>query len=167
MKNPFKKLFDEQRTPQVANQTSIEKDLDQGLHLISNSEDPIVECAYTHQHVLKSEMLILDDSIIAIHGDPGHWKDSWTDRDSGTFWLENILPLEIPGCRVFSYGYKTGVENSVEEIAETLLRQMSAIRESQSSHPVVFLAHSFGALLLKAVIIAPYSQLQSSKADDW
>lgn len=67
-------------------------------------------------------------SIVALHGDGGHWKRSWTDRDSGFFWLSDVLPINSPNIRVLSYGYRTGSSLSVEEIAFDLMNQLEVAR---------------------------------------
>lgn len=100
------------------------------------------------KYPLKKEKLMIN-TIIAIHGSPGHYKTSCTDRDSCTFWLQDILLQQIPNCRIFSFGYKINVDHSVEKVANTLLQLIDAVLELKG--PIIFFARSFGVLLLKAV----------------
>uniref|UniRef100_A0A093V994 Protein SERAC1 n=1 Tax=Talaromyces marneffei PM1 TaxID=1077442 RepID=A0A093V994_TALMA len=87
--------------------------------------------------------------IVAIHGDGGHYIDSWTHPDGQIFWLRDLLPGIIPQSRVLSFGYSASKSEFVpaEEICRGLLKGISEARQ----RPIIFLAHSFGVLLLKAV----------------
>jgi hypothetical protein len=42
--------------------------------------------------------------IVAVHGITGDAYDTWT-HDNGNFWLRDLIPKDLPGVRVFSYGY--------------------------------------------------------------
>lgn len=46
-----------------------------------------------------------DVDIVAIHGFNGDARESWTHVDSGVFWLQHLLPHDLPGSRIYSYGY--------------------------------------------------------------
>lgn len=46
--------------------------------------------------------------IVFVHGLNGHWKRTWTHKN-GTFWPRDLLPYALPGARVFSYGYPSGI----------------------------------------------------------
>jgi hypothetical protein len=48
--------------------------------------------------------LIQRQSIVAVHGLDGHWKDSWT-ADNGVFWLQDLLPHDFPKARIYSFGH--------------------------------------------------------------
>jgi hypothetical protein len=69
-------------------------------------------------------------SIVAIHGHGGHWKTSWTDQASGTFWLQDLLPKASPGTRILSYYYNTSSSSTtpIEEIAVELFAELSQLR---------------------------------------
>ncbi len=63
--------------------------------------------------------------IIAIHGLNGHPFTTWT-HENGTLWLKDLLPGQLPGCRVYTYGYPSQVLFSkslmeVREYARSLL----------------------------------------------
>lgn len=46
--------------------------------------------------------------IVAVHGITGDAYDTWT-HDNGNFWLRDLVPKDLPGVRVFSYGYPAEV----------------------------------------------------------
>lgn len=69
-------------------------------------------------------------SLVAIHGHGGHWERSWTDRDSGVFWLRDFLPERWPESRVLSYGYdaSSALAIYVEDIAADLVVKLARLR---------------------------------------
>ncbi|KAH0551024.1 hypothetical protein GP486_007617 [Trichoglossum hirsutum] len=74
--------------------------------------------------------------IVAIHGINGHPYESWT-RD-GAFWLRDFLPEEIPGARVFSFGYDAQVvfttsKASLDAYARSLLNSLRSCRSGKVS----------------------------------
>lgn len=46
--------------------------------------------------------------IVAVHGITGDAYATWT-HDNGNFWLRDLVPKDLPGVRVFSYGYPAEV----------------------------------------------------------
>lgn len=46
--------------------------------------------------------------IVAVHGITGDAYDSWT-HCNGNLWLRDLVPEDLPGLRVFSYGYPAEV----------------------------------------------------------
>ena len=46
--------------------------------------------------------------IVTIHGITGDAYDTWT-HENGKLWLRDFLPKDIPGARVFSFGYPAEV----------------------------------------------------------
>jgi hypothetical protein len=96
--------------------------------------------------------------IIAIHGIHGHAHYTWTvDSNGGPLWLRDFLPHEIPGARVYSFGYDSRVLFSkanwdLTSISRSFLAQLVAARRGWLRHrPLVFLCHSMGGLVLKQV----------------
>ncbi|SRR6266536_4691703 len=71
--------------------------------------------------------------IIAVHGINGDAFNTWTHGDDGALWLRDFLPSEIPGARVFTFGYDsnvafTRVKGSLDSYARELLEQLNAVR---------------------------------------
>lgn len=46
--------------------------------------------------------------IVAVHGITGDAYDTWT-HENGSLWLRDFIPKDLPGVRVFSYGYPADV----------------------------------------------------------
>lgn len=46
--------------------------------------------------------------IVAVHGITGDALNTWTDGN-GKLWLRDFLPNDLPGIRVFSFGYPAEV----------------------------------------------------------
>jgi hypothetical protein len=42
--------------------------------------------------------------VIAIHGLNGDAFSTW-EHEKGTLWLRDLLPEELPGSRIYTYGY--------------------------------------------------------------
>ncbi|KAF3223512.1 hypothetical protein TWF106_004903 [Orbilia oligospora] len=96
--------------------------------------------------------------IVAIHGINGGAYETWR-HTNGTLWLQDLLPVDLPGCRVFTYDYSsaTAFGSSVEEldnVAFALLLELNFQRPSikEQSRPVIFLGHSIGGILVKQAI---------------
>lgn len=47
--------------------------------------------------------------IIAIHGLGGDRFHTWTDPETGVLWLRDLLPKDMPGARIYSFGYNSEV----------------------------------------------------------
>lgn len=80
---------------------------------------------------------------MAIHGDGGHYKESWTHPDSHVFWLQDLLPSIIPDSMILSFGYSASKTDFVpaEKICEALLGELSEIRQDLTTVriPIPFL----------------------------
>lgn len=46
--------------------------------------------------------------IVFVHGLNGHPKRTWT-HEKGVFWPVDLLPKDLPGAQIFSYGYNADV----------------------------------------------------------
>ncbi len=67
--------------------------------------------------------------IVAVHGITGDALKSWT-HDNGKLWLRDFLPKDLPGARVFSYGYPAAVfftrsTGDIESFARSLLERLT------------------------------------------
>jgi predicted alpha/beta hydrolase family esterase len=106
------------------------------------------------------------DSIVAIHGKGAHPVDTWgalrspgldvNEQANWINWLEDrqMLPAEFPAARIFRYGYPSdwfgefAVKTRAATIAEGLLDELNDIRGAHTDRPLIFIAHSFGGLVL-------------------
>ncbi|KAK3389407.1 hypothetical protein B0H63DRAFT_507002 [Podospora didyma] len=97
--------------------------------------------------------------IIALHGLNGNAITTWT-HENGTFWLRDLLPQSMPGCRVFSFGYPSefAFSDSFATVQDYSRRLLSSIRdvrenENQESRPIIFVCHSLGGIVLKQALV--------------
>ncbi|KAF8525538.1 hypothetical protein BU17DRAFT_41759 [Hysterangium stoloniferum] len=96
--------------------------------------------------------------IVAIHGLDGHREASFT-ADNGILWLRDLLPEALPSARILTYGYdaRTHGENrarqTMYDVAVDFVARLSAfrIRTRTEDRPLIFIAHSFGGIILKNV----------------
>lgn len=121
-----------------------------GLYMVSDGQ-------------LTKKANILDTSyevnIIAIHGLGGHAYDTWTDQKTKTFWLKDILPDDIPGARIFTYGFPShgawsGSLGTLSDYATTMNAHISSMRHREQGKPrkIIFVAHSLGGIVLKRAL---------------
>ena len=40
-----------------------------------------------------------------MHGLNGHREKSWTDEQTRTMWLRDLLPIQVPNARIMTFGY--------------------------------------------------------------
>jgi hypothetical protein len=82
-------------------------------------------------------------SIVAVHGLNGSARKTWTDKESGKFWLEDFLPHAIPSARIMTFGYDSSLAFSkskagIENFARDLLNRLKAARNSDEVIHVLF-----------------------------
>jgi hypothetical protein len=92
--------------------------------------------------------------IVAIHGLNGDAYTTW-QHENGTLWLRDMLPSDLPGSRVFTYGYPSELfwSNSVatlQDYSRNLLGSLKAISEG-NQRPIIFVCHSLGGIVCKQV----------------
>jgi hypothetical protein len=80
--------------------------------------------------------LIDVSSIVAVHGLNGSGRKTWTDKETGTFWLEDLLPTSFPTARIMTFAYDSALAFSkskagVETFARDLLNRLRMLRGSE------------------------------------
>lgn len=80
---------------------------------------------------------------MAVHGLNGTARKTWTERESGKFWLEDFLPDAFPSVRTMTFGYDSGLAFSrskagVENFARDLLNRLRAVRTTSEVGPGSF-----------------------------
>lgn len=107
---------------------------------------------------------VADDGfdIVAVHGLNGDYEKTWTDDQSGINWLEEFLPADLPGARVFSFGYDArsllanlNVQRDGKVSNDVLGRTLSFLITLQAlrNRPLIFVCHSMGGIVIKQCII--------------
>ncbi|GIZ48244.1 hypothetical protein CKM354_001131200 [Cercospora kikuchii] len=137
------------------------------------------------KQVYPSSKDALDDrkiDIVLIHGKAAHPYKTWTKQkpeeaiqtDSSSAhkkkyldWTteEDWLPSAIPGSRIFRFGYrgdwygKDAIKTRTSDISTSLLDQIASTRRTCANRPLLFIAHSYGGLVLaKALADAWHDQ---------
>lgn len=73
-------------------------------------------------------------SIVAVTGLAGHALGSWKAPGRHTVWLRDFLPVDIPDCRILTYGYDAAVQNSdckstIQDYGRQFLEAVLAARD--------------------------------------
>ncbi|OTB07443.1 hypothetical protein M426DRAFT_251349 [Hypoxylon sp. CI-4A] len=97
--------------------------------------------------------------IVAIHGIAADPDTTWTEKSTNCNWLQDpqMLPEHVPSARIMRFGYKSkwygaGKDKPkitrVFDVAEMLLSELEGFRANDISRPIIFIAHSYGGLVL-------------------
>ncbi|TLS25043.1 hypothetical protein PpBr36_07291 [Pyricularia pennisetigena] len=75
----------------------------------------------------------LEADIVAVHGLNGDARKTWTDPESGKFWLEDFLPERAKMARIMTFGYDSKLALSkskagVETFSRELLGKLRLLR---------------------------------------
>jgi hypothetical protein len=68
-------------------------------------------------------------NIVAVHGLDGHPYETWIAPQSKELWLRDYLPQDLPGARVFSFGYpcEVGVTRSRADVKDLALMLLCSL----------------------------------------
>ena len=88
----------------------------------------------SHSDGVETEETFLLD-IVALHGITGDAYDTWR-HENGKLWLQDFLPKELPGARIFSFGYPAEVFCSLgtghlDSFARSLLEDLKRVRRKK------------------------------------
>lgn len=122
------------------------------LHLDAHFE------GFTPLHTTADDECKID--VVAISGLNGHAFGSFKQTGRMRMWLRDDLPSDFPQARVFIYGYDTSPEQhafqNILDIADTFRKTLATLREAHRERPLVFIAHSLGGIVVKAVSLTPW-----------
>ena len=75
--------------------------------------------------------------VVAIHGLNGHCTRTWTDPSTGSLWLRDLLPMDIPSARIYSFSYDSRLfSDSVMTISDYALRLLGSLLSERSTDEV-------------------------------
>lgn len=118
-------------------------------------------------------------SVVAVHGLGGDFYRTWANSESQNqiLWLSQLLPKDLPGARIFSFGYEsapafsrsvTGIGDSAkgllyylksitEQVSETsqVYRAQILTNRQWPDQPIIFICHSLGGIIVKQVSFLP------------
>lgn len=133
------------------------------------------------QQILYQLFLTIHFSIVFVHGLAGDRLKTWTFEkdDYRCLWPQQLLPYDVPNCRVITWGYDADIvqlnpfhtvsTNDIEQHATQLCSNLQHLRSWNeqlvsgfrmrtmvtcsflAKRPLVFVAHSLGGIIVKAV----------------
>ncbi|KAF8537823.1 hypothetical protein BDD12DRAFT_743825, partial [Trichophaea hybrida] len=100
--------------------------------------------------------------LIAIHGLGGGCITTWKHKRTEQTWLHDMLPIDLKGVRVWTYGYEADVAFSssttrISDFSNTLLQHAKnkevGKQVRHSSRRIIWVCHSLGGIVVKKVAI--------------
>ena len=108
-------------------------------------------------------------SVVAVHGLGGDPINTWKNPKQSKSWLEDFLPSDVKGARIFTFGYNADVvfsdsTASVWDHSKSLLGSLLDERETEDERqrPIIFIAHSLGGIIVKQALVWAYMEPQYS-----
>ncbi|KAK8911022.1 hypothetical protein QC760_000086 [Botrytis cinerea] len=105
--------------------------------------------------------------IVALHGIKGDAFKTWTEKNEDgvkNLWLRDQLPNELPGARIFSFGYDANVlfsrgTGTIEDFATALLEDLLRERSNDNNKKrrIIFICHSMGGIVIKKALIRAFN----------
>ncbi|KAK1712736.1 hypothetical protein BDP67DRAFT_516742 [Colletotrichum lupini] len=107
--------------------------------------------------------------VIAMSGLGGHAFGSFKERGGPFMWLRDALPLDVPNARILTYGYDTQLLRSssfqnLSDLGRALQIDLRGIQDPGHSHPIVFIGHSLGGLVIKETIVRMKEEIHEAHA---
>ncbi|KAI1174481.1 hypothetical protein F4777DRAFT_553758 [Nemania sp. FL0916] len=99
--------------------------------------------------------------IVAVHGLNGHREKTWTTAD-GVNWLRDLLPKDLRGIRVLTWGYDANTHDakrvSCQYLYDHALELVADLTRKRTltqsiNRPIIFIAHSLGGIVVKSALI--------------
>ncbi|KAH0555801.1 hypothetical protein GP486_006255 [Trichoglossum hirsutum] len=116
-----------------------------------------LQLLYPSNEAGKAEALKAD--VVAVHGLNGDPENTWTNHETGAFWLKDFLPQDVPNARIMTFGYNADVAfgNTTSDIidhAKDLLSSLVDKREQDDEmrRPIIFVGHSLGGIVIKQAL---------------
>ena len=109
-------------------------------------------------------LMLIPDSVVAVHGLGGGNISTWKHKRSGNVWLRDFLKHspQYENARIMSFGYDarsysgllgSGATGRTFTFGEDLVGALSDKRHEPSARtrPIIFVGHSLGGIVIKSV----------------
>lgn len=166
IKKKLRKLTGRELVPEVSSLPRLQADCERTDNEISQKPSsqasaPALPHAKPYGLFPLSESEPLGDSkdstgvdIVAIHGLNGNAYTTW-QHENGNLWLRDLLPSDLPGSRVFTYGYPSELffSNSVATLRDYSRQLLVYLKNVPGGRerPIIFICHSLGGIVCKQV----------------
>ncbi|KAK8068564.1 hypothetical protein PG996_007676 [Apiospora saccharicola] len=106
--------------------------------------------------------------VVFVHGLRGDKIGTWSKGN--LCWPRDLLKTDLQEARVLSYGWDADIANFTSQTsqdslyghADTFYKRLQSLREDKT-HPIIFIAHSLGGLLVKQMLIRAKSYQDNNR----